>query len=327
MRIQVATLSILVILFLKPFSIERAFADLLMPLDGNFVDVSGAAVPVSIDPLAGGVEQYSFDVPPIQGAGYAGNRSLVLDGSTFYNIGGHGGPVPVNCCHPAVPANLRGSSANLDIRLDGSFTFMTHVKVPHGGTFDQVIAAKLHRGVSVATPRWILDLSGGSFRIIFAEGDSTYATDAGSPNANEYSGHTSISQFATSSPDHWQHIAFTWNQATQIRTTYLDGQLVEAGNLGPSFAPDGMDHFDLAGLGAGSMWIGGNVSNVGANTFFQGLVDELQLFQRALTQPEIAFFANNTFTPEPTSLATMALSVLMILRSRQRRWRRDNRRP
>jgi uncharacterized protein YciI len=86
----------------------------------------------------------------------------------------------------------------------------------------------------------------------------------------------------------WQHIVVVQDGAAAVRNLYVDGTLVISG---PAYDANGN----------GPMWIGGAVS---VSEPFSGLVDDVRLYNRALTDPEIAqlFGAPTPSAPLPLAL-------------------------
>lgn len=80
----------------------------------------------------------------------------------------------------------------------------------------------------------------------------------------------------------WHHLALVQNlQATPVRTMYLDGTSVATGG-----AQDA--------AGTGTLMIGGSG---GVTEFFQGQVDEVRIYNRALTTAEITYLSSRNAVP------------------------------
>ncbi|MGZ5569188.1 MAG: LamG domain-containing protein, partial [Limisphaerales bacterium] len=83
--------------------------------------------------------------------------------------------------------------------------------------------------------------------------------------------------------DVFQHVAVTYNRATGTGTLYLNGQVV-AESTWKSFAPKTK----------GDIWISYRPSEAANsytyNTYFAGLLDEIAIYNRALTTVEIQMY-------------------------------------
>jgi concanavalin A-like lectin/glucanase superfamily protein len=85
----------------------------------------------------------------------------------------------------------------------------------------------------------------------------------------------------------WKHVAGTYNQATGAMTVFIDGAANSSTGTSPAPPSDGVS----------GLIIGRNGSNE-----FNGNIDEVRVYSRALTQPEV----NSLFTgvqPPPTGLS------------------------
>ena len=77
----------------------------------------------------------------------------------------------------------------------------------------------------------------------------------------------------------WYHLAFTFDNASKIAALYINGAQVATQNLGASFT---------IGYDNGSLEVGRDNDNGQWVAFFTGQVDEVGLYNRALTPAEIA---------------------------------------
>ena len=99
----------------------------------------------------------------------------------------------------------------------------------------------------------------------------------------------------------WYHIAAVFDRVADELRLYLDGSLQSTQNLA---AATGFTSSDKLFLGA--------ISSQDDSFNFNGLVDEVQVYGRALSGAEI-----QSLVPEPGTLALLALGGLMLAR---RRW-------
>lgn len=73
----------------------------------------------------------------------------------------------------------------------------------------------------------------------------------------------------------WGYWTCTYNAATQERKLYLDGLLIASDKWTPY-------------LGSGNLMIGRNYFDVANNRFYHGVIDQLRVYDRALTSAEVA---------------------------------------
>lgn len=85
--------------------------------------------------------------------------------------------------------------------------------------------------------------------------------------------------------DTWYHVAAVYDAATRTLRLYINGQLVATDVLEGTLGQDAFENDEPLLIGAGDL--GGNIRD-----FFDGLIDEVELFDRALTQAEIQSIYN-----------------------------------
>ena len=127
----------------------------------------------------------------------------------------------------------------------------------------------------------------------------------GTRNGNLHSGHwgddlgPDQGVNISSQPGSWHHVAYTNESGTGLQSIYFDGNLV-AGPGGSNGVGGAMDVSKLLLIGTSN--------NAGS---FNGLMDEVKVFDTQLTQAQIQ--AASVVVPEPGSLAVMLLSGLGVL--------------
>ncbi|MGH8443364.1 MAG: LamG-like jellyroll fold domain-containing protein [Nevskiaceae bacterium] len=117
------------------------------------------------------------------------------------------------------------------------------------------------------------DLSGLGEAYILLRNGNTLEADAHDAAGNG----AAVTAAFVPTPGTWYHVAYTFDDASDLQALYVNGSLV-ANNLNTS----------LIGYDLSSMTIGADVEpGPTVISFFQGLIDEVEMFGRALSQPEI----------------------------------------
>ena len=109
--------------------------------------------------------------------------------------------------------------------------------------------------------------SGGNWDFWTGDGDAGWDTLAGSPVATGT----------------WSHLAITYDSATDVKTLYLDGDVVATDNIPQSgvtqYVKNGTIETEDLHIGAGQ--------DDGNNFWFDGKIDDVALFRTALSEAEI----------------------------------------
>jgi hypothetical protein len=146
---------------------------------------------------------------------------------------------------------------------------------------------------SVESRFWVSN--GGAF----GTGTLAYGVRGGSANGSVFSGS------ATLLDGNWHHVAVTVD-AVQLATIYIDGVAEGSSTIGFLNIP-----------GANAAAIGRNLDSTagGGQWFYDGLIDDVQLYDTALSAGEISALAS---VPEPSaSLLLMASLVGIMIRRRR----------
>ena len=133
---------------------------------------------------------------------------------------------------------------------------------------------------------------------------------------------TSDSYFVESDPfiqlDTWYDVAFTFGDAGM--DLYINGMLVDhndyTGGLGTTSG--GIGNYEPIVLGANS-WNSGNLSATPLKDYFSGMIDEMAIFDRALTEEEIGDLHTSKTVPEPTAATLVFLGLVLATATRDRR--------
>lgn len=102
----------------------------------------------------------------------------------------------------------------------------------------------------------------------------------------------------------WQHVAITYDSLSMTRQMFVDGVEVINENLGVSANALRDTH-----IGSGQ--------DDGANFYWNGRIDDVIIFDEALSQGEIMNVMNNSI-PEPSSSALFGLAALGLVLRRRR---------
>ncbi|BCX48666.1 hypothetical protein HAHE_25740 [Haloferula helveola] len=107
--------------------------------------------------------------------------------------------------------------------------------------------------------------------------------------------------YATGHDTAFHHWAVVANGSGELRV-YRDGV-----DLGPS-TPSGGTDFDIKAVGSGY---------TGTNQIFDGQIDELYIFDEALTSTQVSSLFSSNAVPEPSALVLLAFGGLLIVRRRR----------
>jgi len=272
-----------------------AYADVGMLLDGN-LDTIDAGVGALLD---SGTEQYSTSVPTITNSSYLSNRSIDLDGSTGILVGGNAGPHPVG-------GNTASGSSVADVATVNEFTVMCWIN-PDGLPRQAHFIVKRNRQItSFNMPRFFISQLGSQASVTLREGSASYAFVAAVPDDTQYTDDElfMITGGGTLVVGQWTHVAFTFSRSNDAAKLYIDGSPlvtvspIIGGDATTSFAPDGMDAFDLAPNNANNLYVGYTPTGMsGGVEDFNGQLDEFQLVQMALSDGEVLAAAQNSLRP------------------------------
>ena len=139
--------------------------------------------------------------------------------------------------------------------------------------------------------------------------------NGGGPGAN---GGWNVADGPAVSTDTWEHIAITYDSATNTKTMYIDGTAVSTTNP-VAFSPNNGDLPDGFNHQNENLHIGSGADD-GSKFRWNGGIDDVSIWDEALDQTAIQDIMDNSITliPEPTSLGLLSLAGLALLRRRRR---------
>lgn len=111
--------------------------------------------------------------------------------------------------------------------------------------------------------------------------------------------------------DQWTHLAITYDGATDTKKLYVN-TLLEAEVSGQGYVPNG-------GGGEPRPFNIGAGQDLGDSFFFNGLIDDVGLWNEALSQAQIEGVASTGVVPEPTGLTLFFSSLIGLAALRRRR--------
>lgn len=185
------------------------------------------------------------------------------------------------------------------------------------GTPNEVVtvpySSSLHLDDSFTIAAWVMPFSTGDNRVIehYTQPNTmgVILRQAPSPDLGKWqvaSTMTNLWSDAEVQQKIWQHIAVTYDGSDM--KFYVNGSLDKTVSTSGSLY-DG-----------GDPWIiGGTLNDPGAPNSFNGVIDEVKIFNAALTQSEIA--SNMVVTPEPASMMLFGLggAAMAFRRFRQKK--------
>jgi hypothetical protein len=157
----------------------------------------------------------------------------------------------------------------------------------------------------------IADITGSNRYQVFESGVNYTASyglrdvsgvDYGQPFINTSDGYTNIN-VNPGANQQWHHIAITFNHLTTDLTAYVDG--IYAGTL------------DYTGTlkGSTAFYVGTYRSANGR--FWNGLIDDVAVFNNIVSSADIAYYAQGNAVPEPATVGLLALGGLLFARRRK----------
>lgn len=171
----------------------------------------------------------------------------------------------------------------------GSFTIALWANSSNNAGFNSPFTAREDNGVNVNGP------------ILYNNNTGNWSYWAGN---NGPSGAWNVLNSDPVPLDTWQHIAITYDSGTQTRKMFLDGGEVLSANLGVS--PNALRDIHI-----------GSGQDDGNNFFWNGNIDDVIIFDEALTAAQINDVRTNS-VPEPSAFGLLGIAGLGLLLRRRR---------
>ncbi|MEO5803844.1 MAG: LamG-like jellyroll fold domain-containing protein [Verrucomicrobiota bacterium] len=207
--------------------------------------------------------------------------------------------------------NLVASPHGMALTFNGSSTYLGMVHTNDPATLTNNLGLPIYSAKRYTVMAWVKGAAAQNNRVVFAEGSSssgnpfllvgtrngTVATPSGGVNASiRPNSTTPILPNTLSSniafDDNWHHIA--WVDDNGVGKMYIDGLLDAA-----------VYNYTPATFNLNTISVGALLRTTVAN-FFSGTIDEVALWERALTQAEIQeVVANGIVTPIPVFAPTI----------------------
>ncbi len=203
------------------------------------------------------------------GADIVGGATATLHGGATFAPGEVGRAFFLNGTNDYLTA----TSSNLNIAAGGSFTVEAWIKVSDVADYHPIVEWNDNAG-HAGVHFWILPYSGETPGVLFAN-----LVDTGG------SSHAFHAPGGSVSTNGFQHVALTYDQSSGIATIYANSNIVAQLPLG-SFTPQ--TSYEL--------WMGHRPNDAPEDATYGahlgGLLDELSLYNRALSQSEIGAIYN-----------------------------------
>jgi large repetitive protein len=105
-----------------------------------------------------------------------------------------------------------------------------------------------------------------------------------------------IASLAVTDPPSWKHVALVYDKVASTRTLYVGGNVAYSDSITAAVADSGLD-----------LQIGWNGS------YFKGAIDDVQIYNQALTAGEVGIVKNGGTVPEPGTLMLCVCGMIGLL--------------
>ena len=166
-------------------------------------------------------------------------------------------------------------------------------------------AESLGSGVRMIAGKWAQNASHDHFGLFLLDGKPAIAVAPGGVGVNAQSGLSSLVA------DQWQFVVATWDAADRKYRIYINGLLdaeIDAKDNNGNWISS-INTSSGAPLG-----IGAQITNGGSVLrYFKGWIDEVAIYDRALSGQEIFELYALATVPEPTSLSLAGIGLLLVV--------------
>jgi hypothetical protein len=204
--------------------------------------------------------------------------------------------------------NFGQAGANASTGQSAAFPDNGHIDVPFSSALN---------GTSFTVALWANAASTGGFASPVTSRDNVGAPTPSTHGYILYNNNTGNWDFWTGDGDpgwdtltgalvtvsNWTHLAITYDAGTDTKSLWVDGVVSVTSNVpqsGPTqYSPNGTVEMKNLHIGSGQ--------DDGSNFFFSGNIDDVSIWDTALSQSEIQNIMNNGI-PEPSAVAPFAIT-------------------
>ncbi len=174
------------------------------------------------------------------------------------------------------------------LQLAASTAFAQNYALTLNGTNQTVaIGAPMASGTSYTKEAWVFaTTSSGNLNIISSNAAPLWIS-GGILNAGHGNNYTAVADVSAFPINQWVHVAVTYNVATTTLRLYRNGTLVATNTAAPAYTSE-------------TTYIG---SHAGGQSYFQGRVDELRIWNIARTQEQLKATMYNAPVSSPNLVA------------------------
>ena len=223
-----------------------------------------------------------------------------LDGNADDALGNHNGAASSivygadgAAAHTGTAAEFNGSNSTITIPFSSdlnpdSFTLSMWANADSTGGFASAVTSRDDVAGPITHGYIIYNNNGGDWDFWTGDGDAGWDSLAGPAVAT----------------GNWTHLAITYDAATDTKSLWVNGALAVSDNTpqsGPTqYAPNGTIESENLNIGSGA--------DNGSQFYFDGLIDDVALWDEALSLAEIQDVMNNGVPGGPPSVTSLTAS-------------------